>query len=418
VDKETEGSPKIDELADILEEVCLQSGLKVVIFSQWRLMTKMVESRLRRMNIGYVSLHGGVPTAKRGDLMDSFQNDDSVQVFLSTDAGGVGLNLQSGSVLINLDIPWNPAVLEQRNSRIHRLGQTRTVQIITMVAKNFYEEQVLFLVHGKQQLFDNVIAEDGDQDVVGVSKKLLETLVEDLADTKPEASEIKAVGSSEEGETVLDGRVSDNERPADGDIDATEKEITGIIEELQQTFGARIERILGSGGGLLAVLDQVGAEEDRIVTNLSEKIPVAVIDLRTLAGLERLGVGSPLAESRTWYDAAEKESERIIPRLLVLAVERLKAATVLIEQDCSSAAMELLVSALLAAAAGRAELETSVTSQDAGVWIYSEALPKGLLTQDEAGLIMRAISLSQSSSVPETLLTELSLDVGSFVNQT
>ncbi len=418
VDKETEGSPKIDELADILEEVCLQSGLKVVIFSQWKLMTRMVETRLRHMDIGYVNLHGGVPTAKRGDLMESFQNDDSVQVFLSTDAGGLGLNLQSGSVLINLDVPWNPAVLEQRNGRIHRLGQTRTVQIITMVAINFYEEHVLSLLQGKQELFDNVIAEDGDQDVVGVSKKLLETLVEDLADSPSESADSKAIASGDEGEKVPDNHALDIEKPSDGHIDAMEKEITGIIEKLQQAFGSRIERILGSGGGLLAVLDQVGTEEDRIATDLSEKIPVAVIDLRTVAGLERLGSASPVAESHTWYDATEQNDDRAIPRLLVLAAERLKAAIVLIEQDCPSAAMELLVSALLAAAAGRAELAAPVTSQDAGVWIYSEALPKGLLTQDEAALIMRAISLSQSPSVPETLLTELSLDVGVFVNRT
>ncbi|MBU0910845.1 MAG: DEAD/DEAH box helicase, partial [Proteobacteria bacterium] len=150
VDKKTEGSPKLDELVDILDELCIQSGLKAVVFSQWELMTRMVEERLRRMKLGFVRLHGGVPTAKRGELMDRFREDDSVQVFLSTDAGGVGLNLQSGSVLINLDVPWNPAVLEQRNGRVHRLGQTRKVQIINMVAADSYEEHVLSLVQGKQ----------------------------------------------------------------------------------------------------------------------------------------------------------------------------------------------------------------------------------------------------------------------------
>ena len=184
VDKETEGSPKIDELANILEEFCLQSGLKAVVFSQWELMTQMVEKRLRRMGLGFVRLHGGVPTAKRGALMDRFREDDSVQVFLSTDAGGVGLNLQSGSVLVNLDVPWNPAVLEQRNGRVHRLGQTNKVQIITMVAADSYEEHVLSLVQNKQNLFDNVIGEDGAEDVVGVSPKLLETLLENLAPPK------------------------------------------------------------------------------------------------------------------------------------------------------------------------------------------------------------------------------------------
>jgi SNF2 family DNA or RNA helicase len=71
------------------------------------------------------------------ELMDRFRDDDAVKVFISTDAGGVGLNLQSGSALINMDVPWNPAVLEQRNARIHRLGQKRSVQIITLMKSKY-----------------------------------------------------------------------------------------------------------------------------------------------------------------------------------------------------------------------------------------------------------------------------------------
>ncbi|MEW6219222.1 MAG: DEAD/DEAH box helicase [Thermodesulfobacteriota bacterium] len=145
VDKEVEGSPKLDELADLLEELCLQSGLKAVVFSQWEGMTRMVEARLARLGLGSVRLHGGVPVASRGALMDRFREDDAISVFISTDAGGVGLNLQNASVL-NLDVPRNPAILEQRNARVHRLGQTRTVQIITMVAADSYEERVWSLV--------------------------------------------------------------------------------------------------------------------------------------------------------------------------------------------------------------------------------------------------------------------------------
>ena len=110
-----------------------------------------VEIRLRQMGIGCSRLNGGVPTAK------------------------------CGAVLVNLDVPWNPAVLEQRNARIHRLGQTRTVQIITMIAADSCEEKVFALVRNKQHLFDNVIGEDASEDVIGVSRKLLKTLVEDLA---------------------------------------------------------------------------------------------------------------------------------------------------------------------------------------------------------------------------------------------
>ena len=88
VDKVTEGSPKLDELANLLEDLCLQGGRKVVIFSQWERMTKMVEVLARKMGIGQVRLHGGVPTKKRGELIDRFQFDDAIQLFISTDAGG------------------------------------------------------------------------------------------------------------------------------------------------------------------------------------------------------------------------------------------------------------------------------------------------------------------------------------------
>ncbi len=413
VDKETKGSPKIDELADILTEVCLESGLKVVVFSQWKTMTTMVESRLRQMNIGYVHLHGGVPTAKRGELMDRFQHDDSIQVFLSTDAGGLGLNLQSGSVLVNLDIPWNPAVLEQRNARIHRLGQTRTVQIITMVAKGFYEEHVLSLVHGKQKLFDNVIAEEASEDVVAVSKKLLEALVEDLADTKKETDDEKSATGTENSGGESDLAV---DRPGLQEIDALTREVTEIIEELQETFGRRIERIFGTGGGLLTVLDQVGEDEERLAETLSEKVPVAFIDLRTLTGLERLGAGSPLAESRTLYEANTGDEKGAQSRLVVSALEKVKGAAILIEQNCYEAAMELLVSALLFTAAAKAGRTTPATLQEAGVWIYSEALPKGILSDDEAALIMRTITVSQSPSIPQPLVEDILSDVESFID--
>jgi hypothetical protein len=415
VDKETEGSPKIDELENILEEVCLQSGEKVVIFSQWKMMTEMVEIRLRQMDIGYVSLHGSVPTAKRGALMDAFQNDDSVQVFLSTDAGGLGLNLQAGAVLVNLDVPWNPAVLEQRNGRIHRLGQTKTVQLITMVAADSYEEHVLSLVQSKQDLFDNVIAEDGDQDVVGVSKKLLETLLDDLGDDFPGDTSEKQ--EDDDGKSIPEETIDEHE-PSDILLadDTQEQEFTACIEELQQQFGSRIERILAVDGGILTVLDQVTAEDDQMVEKLSETIPVAIIDGRTLAGLERLGGGSPVAEQQILYNAAEQETdEQALSQLQVLAAEKLKAATVLIDQNCSGVALDLLVSSLLAMASDQAKLKTAVTPQDAGVWIFSEALPKGFLTQDDAALIMRALALSQSSSVPEDMVNGLCLDVELFL---
>ncbi len=418
VDKETEGSPKIDELAAILEEFCLGSGLKAVVFSQWEAMTRMVEARLRSMDIGFVRLHGGVPTAKRGELLNRFREDDSIQVFISTDAGGTGLNLQSGSVLINLDMPWNPAVLEQRNARIHRLGQNRKVMIINMVAADSYEEHVLKLLSGKQNLFDNVISQDAAEDVVGISKKLLETLVDDLAGEASDDSTAEAAEKSEEAEPLGEIRTAEGFRKSGQEKDeGLEEAITLCIEELQKEFGFRIERILGAGGGLMVVLDHVDEHADEFAEQLSTKVPVAVVDQRTLRGLERLSGASPVAAARVLY-AAEGSGGDGSPRcrLARLAEEKLKAAAILVDQECSEGAAELLLSSLLSAAGARAGLEAPPSPENAGVWIYEKAVPAGILHQDEAALIMRAMALAQAHSVPDKLIRQLLDEVDVFVN--
>jgi SNF2 family DNA or RNA helicase len=83
--------------------------------------------RLKKKHIDHVLFHGGVDGTRRKGLIDRFREDDRCRAFLSTDAGGVGLNLQHASVVVNMDLPWNPAVLEQRIGRIHRLGQRNPV---------------------------------------------------------------------------------------------------------------------------------------------------------------------------------------------------------------------------------------------------------------------------------------------------
>lgn len=97
-------------------------------------------------------------------------------MFLSTDAGGVGLNLQSGSVLVNIDIPWNPAVLEQRIARIHRMGQIKPVRIINFVSQGSIEESILSLLKFKKSLFAGALDEDG-LDLVMREKSQMEQFI-------------------------------------------------------------------------------------------------------------------------------------------------------------------------------------------------------------------------------------------------
>jgi len=410
VDKETEGSPKLDELANLLEELCIQGGLKAVVFSQWERMTEMVERLMRRMGLGHVRLHGGVPTASRGALMDRFREDDAVQVFISTDAGGVGLNLQSASVLINLDMPWNPAVLEQRIARVHRLGQKEKVQIFLLVAADSYEQQIMGLIQGKRNLFDNVIDPDASEDVVGISKKLLETLVEELTGGPP-----KGVEPAVDPEHLPAPVTREREAPETSQDREIDEAVRQCVVGIQQAFGSRIERILGAGGGLLVVMDRIDQDAENMARQLSGVIPVALIDSRTLSGLQRLGSASPVGETTTYYEIpAEERGEKVSP-LLARAQEKLRAAELLIDQQCTAGVMELLCSCLLSTAADRAGLEHPPAPQEAGVWLYGEALPKGLLTGEQGAAIMQAVSLAEAPTVPDALILEVLANAREFV---
>ena len=134
LDHEDRTSPKIEELERILEECLANVETKIVLFSEWERMLELVRDRLRRMRIGYAWHTGSVPQRRRRSEIRVFKSDPKCRVFLSTDSGGVGLNLQNASVVINCDLPWNPAKLEQRIARAWRKNQTRSVTVINLIA--------------------------------------------------------------------------------------------------------------------------------------------------------------------------------------------------------------------------------------------------------------------------------------------
>jgi superfamily II DNA or RNA helicase len=163
LDKATNVSPKLDEFAELMSELATEGGHKVVVFSQWELMLRKAGEVLDRLGIGYATLHGGVPGRERKALLERFRDDPHCKVFLSTDAGGTGLNLQAADTVINLEVPWNPAVLEQRVARVHRLGQHRPVRAINLVARGTIEERVLRTLELKRSLFAGVFAGTADE---------------------------------------------------------------------------------------------------------------------------------------------------------------------------------------------------------------------------------------------------------------
>jgi ERCC4-related helicase/predicted nucleic acid-binding Zn finger protein len=183
IDKETHISPKLDELKEILlEKLNIKKGnRKVIIFSEWITMLKLIEKILQSNGIGYVMLTGSIPVKDRGRLIDEFTNNPDCLVFLSTEAGGSGLNLQAADTVINFELPWNPAKKNQRIGRIHRIGQkSSSLTVINLMAVDSIEERIAGGIQLKESLFDAVLNEGDMTDEVDFTKKGRSTVIDQI----------------------------------------------------------------------------------------------------------------------------------------------------------------------------------------------------------------------------------------------
>jgi PHD/YefM family antitoxin component YafN of YafNO toxin-antitoxin module len=147
---ERSASPKLDEFEAYIAEIAAGSTNKILVFSEWVEMLKLASARLDKLGVRWLMLSGEVPPDKRPELLDRFRADGALQVLLSSDAGGVGLNLQVANYVVHLDLPWNPARLDQRTSRAHRLGQTRGVSVTYLCAEGGIERGIEGTLAGKR----------------------------------------------------------------------------------------------------------------------------------------------------------------------------------------------------------------------------------------------------------------------------
>ncbi len=221
VDQQTRHDTKIEELFYILEERLAEEGESAVIFSQWERMTRIVAQELEAREIPFAYLHGGIPGSKRGGLLDRFREDPGCRVFLSTDAGGVGLNLQKASLVVNLDLPWNPAVLEQRIGRVFRIGQERQVQVINLIAEGTIEHRMVQTLQFKSSLAEAVL--DTAQDSVFMNDRKFKDFMEELErvkNTQVPDHEAAEPSSDEDLEKASASEPSEKMEPAEAALDA------------------------------------------------------------------------------------------------------------------------------------------------------------------------------------------------------
>ena len=179
IDRRTHISPKLKELEGILDEMVVQNGRKMVIFSEWTTMTYLIGRCLSEAGIGFVELSGKVPVKKRQALIDEFTANPKCRVFLSTDAGGTGLNLQAADCVVNFELPWNPARVRQRVGRVNRIGQkSRCINVVNLITKNSIEEKILAGLQLKTDLFAGVF--DGGADTVEFTREKRTELLNQL----------------------------------------------------------------------------------------------------------------------------------------------------------------------------------------------------------------------------------------------
>lgn len=206
LDQKTRYDTKIDEVMNIINNIIEGGNEKVVVFSQWERMTRLIAQEMDKKKIRYEYLHGAIPSKERKDLVSNFTDLPDCRVFLSTDAGSTGLNLQAASIIINMDLPWNPATLEQRIGRIYRIGQKRNIQVINLVAMLTFEESMLGKLRFKSSMFEGVL--DGGEDTIFANNDKFKKMMDDLSETIKQpvedgsASETSVIDKDDEEKTV------------------------------------------------------------------------------------------------------------------------------------------------------------------------------------------------------------------------
>jgi hypothetical protein len=289
VDKRSPGySSKLERLEELLEELAAEQSRKIVLFSEWTTMLTLIERQIKRFKLDYVRLDGSVPQKKRQELVHQFQRDPACRMFLTTNAGSTGLNLQAANTVINVDLPWNPAVLEQRIARAHRMGQKNPVQVYLLVTEGTIEEKLLATLSAKHDL-------------------ALAAL-----DMESDAKEVALASGMEELKRRLEVLLGANPHAA---VDETEKQ----RQEQEAERLARRARVAEAGGQLLAAA----------FTLLGEMIPQheptngaaqMASELKARLGecLERDGQGRPLLTVTLPNEAVLENLARSVASLLSL----------------------------------------------------------------------------------------------------
>ncbi len=257
LDKKTRLSPKLDELEKLLEEWLADPACKIIVFSEWERMLTLLAERLNRRGIDYAWHTGSVTQKQRREEINRFKNSPDCRLFLATDSAATGLNLQVARVVVNLDLPWNPAKLEQRIARAWRKHQKQPVAVLNLVSEDTIEHRMLDVLRHKTGLADEVVDGAGKITAMDISAgrgSFMQRLDDLLAESAPQTTPLQRFTSN----LVADH--ADRLQHLEQRGEAILAVVDTVDSELANNFNQRLNQHHGANPPQLELLDRATFE--------------------------------------------------------------------------------------------------------------------------------------------------------------
>jgi SNF2 family DNA or RNA helicase len=160
---ETGTGSKLESLREVLEEVVVENGHKVLVFSQYKQMVNLLVRLFDKMNLRYLRIDGDTPKQARADFQKQFNEDPKLDIMIGTEAMSAGLNFTAADIVINYDDNWAPAIMNQRSDRAHRLGQKNVVTVVNFICKDTIEERIRAVLYGKSVVTAETLGDEVDE---------------------------------------------------------------------------------------------------------------------------------------------------------------------------------------------------------------------------------------------------------------
>jgi hypothetical protein len=357
LDPNSRACPKLAELEKILEECRDNPGVKVIIFSEWERMLELVRELCERIDLGFAWHTGSVPQRRRRAEINAFKSDPACRVFLSTDSGATGLNLQTASVIVNCDLPWNPAKLEQRIARAWRKHQTRPVTVINLVSENTIEHRMLDTLSNKQALADGVLELRGNLSTIKLrsGRQAFLAKLEQLALADPDAAKSpplnaplpadRAFGFSREAHQLINGALARCEEryPQQGEHSVLYVVVDRDAAQWRERLSSLHEKYFGP-----AVSDPLAPVRLEVIDRATDEALQRLIDAGLVARTTRASRSLFPAEVTSAPPTPLSDTERAEANTLrQLASRKLKMARLLTQGDLAEESRVALLETLL-----------------------------------------------------------------------